>query len=252
MHSLLPLSLLLAVSSECFTGADAFQVQPFGGLHRHQVSLKLSDSSPSDVADDDDVRDAEFTDGPVKSELLSTIDGASKDGRVVFGFGDSADSGIPQLCKTLENKYVLPLEKPSAWKLLYTNAPDLLGFEGGPLSQLETLSQELSTSTLTLKFVYKPSDGPLPQLLGNVLSDLEEDRLTQKVVFEYEEKAMNAFNLKMQSTVIESSRFGSLPELPIPSAAPFVEAFKVIFNDGDLRMERTVQGDFLAIYKRMD
>ena len=110
----------------------------------------------------------------------------------------------------------------------------------------------VTASTITVALIYKPSDGILPQLAGNLLGDVSADRLTQKVVFEYEEKNMNDFFLKLQSTTIDSSRFGTLPTLPIPDAAPSVEAFKILFNDGDLRIERTVQGDFLSIFKRTD
>jgi hypothetical protein len=206
-------------------------------------------SSPSDTGDFDSSPPKDrFTAGPGKTELLNAIGDGDQ---VIFGFGDSR-SKIPELANSLENKYVQPLDKPSTWKLLYTNAPDLLGIQGGPLSQLLSIEQTLDQTTLTLTLTYKPAEGPIPSLMENFLQGVSEDRLTQTVVFAYEEKSMNVFNLKLQSTTIDSTRFGTLPTVTIPSAAPFVEAFKVDFNDGDLRMERTVQGDFLAIYQRVD
>lgn len=212
-----------------------------------------SDASPSDTGDDDTSTTAVFTDGPTKTDLLSAIASASTtDDGVVFGSNDAGK--IPDLVKSLKNKYVLPLEKPSDWRLLYTSAPDFLGLlEGGPLSQLESLKQELSKEAMTFTLTYKPpSDGPISNLVGSILGDdVSEDRLTQALVFAYDEKTMNDYSLKLQSTQIDSTRFGSLPALTIPAGAPSVEAFKVIFNDGDLRIEKTVQGDFVVIYKRI-
>ena len=212
-----------------------------------------SDASPSDTGDDE--IPTTFTDGPTKTALLSAIASASTTGgsRIVFGSNDDGGK-IPDLVKTLKNKYVVPVEKPSEWQLLYTSAPNLLGLlEGGPLSQLESLEQELSKEAMTFTLTYKPpSDGPISSLVGSILGDdISEDRLTQELVFEYEEKTMNDYSLKLQSTQLDSTRFGSLPALNIPAVAPSVEAFKVIFNDGDLRIEKTVQGDFVVIYKRI-
>ena len=231
------------------------------------------DVSPSDTAADEDYNESEYANdndddinGSVKAELLQAIQSRCEkdDKAVVFGFGDAREDDadkktIINLAQSLETaKYVVPLATPSTWRLLYTNTPDILGLQGGPLSQLVSIQQEIShaddeaasMNTLPWVLTYKPnSNGIIPQLLENVLEDLSQDRLTQKVSFACQEQSMNVFDLKLLSTTVESTRFGSLPTLPFING-PFVGAFKIGFNDGELRIERSVQGDFLAIYKR--
>ena len=78
-----------------------------------------------------------------------------------------------------------------------------------------------------------------------------QDRLIQRITFDLQEGAANRFDLQLTGTTVESTRFGAVPTLPVLGAPRVNEAFAVSFNDGNVRMERSVQGDFLAIYKRV-
>jgi hypothetical protein len=72
---------------------------------------------------------------------------------------------------------------------------------------------------------------------------------------------MNKFDIEIQGTRIEASRLESLlqqqlqpqlqpPSLQSPIPLPFV-GFSIVFNDGNLRVDRSVQGDFLSVYQRI-
>mmetsp|Transcript_18620 Transcript_18620/g.27605 ORF Transcript_18620/g.27605 Transcript_18620/m.27605 type:complete len:243 (-) Transcript_18620:270-998(-) len=202
-------------------------------LKEHSLNEDSYDDSPP-----------EEEDGP-KVHLLKAIGGDR------FGFGDSQKtSSISKLADDLSG-YVLPLEKPSEWELLYNTAPDILGIRGGPLSELISIRQEIVDSKeLEITLEYKPSQN-IVQLTSSFLSGIQDDRLKQTVQFAYEIGSMNKVDLRIQGTRIEGSRFGNnLPSLASPSPLPFV-GFSIVFNDGDLRIDRTIQGDFLYIYKRI-
>ena len=145
----------------------------------------------------------------------------------------------------------MPLMAPSNWKLLYTDTPDLLGFQGGPLSQLVWIQQKLTNSAeMEIVLEYKPSQG-IASLVGTFLPDVEEDRLKQIIFLEYTKEPMNAIDLKLKGTKIEGTRFGTgLPALISPTALPF-GSFKVLFHDGDIAIQQAVQGEFISIYQRI-
>ena len=192
-------------------------------------------------------------DGP-KYQLLQEIGGSGGSESPRFGFGDteSSKSRVEQLINDLSG-YVLPLEYPSQWKLLYNTAPDVLGFRGGPLSQLVSIRQEISDDNLDIMLEYKPSEN-IQQLVGSFIDGIGDDQLVQTVRFGLKKEPMNKFDIEIQGTNIESSRMSSLsipqPNLQSPFPIPFV-GFSIVFNDGDLRVDRSIQGDFLSIYKRI-
>ncbi|CAB9503898.1 expressed unknown protein [Seminavis robusta] len=227
---------------------DAFQLS--GLQPRCPRSIKLASS----------YNDDEFleVDGP-KAQLLEAIGYDSRVDDVprfaTFSLrsgddGSSEKSKISSLAEDLSG-YVLPLDKPSRWTLLYTEAPDLLGFRGGPLSQLISIQQLVKSSTqLELVLTYKPSSN-IVQLTSSFLSDVQEDRLEQAVTFDYEVGSMNKVDLQLKGTRIEGTRFGGVPALQSPTGLP-LGGFSIVYNDGDLRIDKTTQGDFLIIYKRTD
>ena len=148
--------------------------------------------------------------------------------------------------------YVLPLGgPPSRWELIYNTAPDFLGLRGGPLSRLVSIQQNVNDDRLEIVFEYMPSDGVV-QLTSSFLEDVGDSRLKQKVWFDYTVGPMNKVDLQVRGTSIELPFGGNgfAPSLSSPAALPFV-GFSVVFNDGDLRIDRTVQGDFLYIYRRI-
>jgi hypothetical protein len=218
--------------------------QSYSLLREHTLNQDSYDSTDDFVEED----------GP-KDQLLQEIVG---DVTPVFGFGDEASiSRVERLVGDLSG-YVLPLESPSQWELLYTTAPDVLGFKGGPLSQLVSIQQDVSSlKTLDLRLEYKPSDA-IQQLAGSFFEGVGDDRLVQTVQFGIVSRGpMNKFDIEIQGTRIEASRLESLlqqqlqPQLlqsPVP--LPFV-GFSIVFNDGNLRVDRSVQGDFLSVYQRI-
>jgi len=200
-------------------------------------------------------------DGP-KEALLAALDNQQRNNEIsVAGFGasDSDKSRIVQLAnELLDSNYVLPLSPPSEWNLLYNDAPDILGFRGGPLSKLVSIRQKvISPQRLEILLEYQPSDGMTTTLsnIANVLSflpqeNVQEDRLEQTVLFDYERKSMNMIDLTIKGTKIDSSRFGSIPTIEGPGSLPF-GSYRIVFNDDDLCIQKTVQGDFIFIYQRI-
>ena len=280
------LSLLSAFALLCCTDAFAFQQQQQQQQNRLGTTVGSSlcihsqpfclRSSPGDVEEpsdyedaeevqDSDIDDVDSDDGTpqdaklkgLNSQLLDALD--SSNSPVMFGFrafdnnnsnNDKADR-ITKLASELEGTYVLPLEKPSEWKLLYTNAPDLLGLQGGPLSELVSMDQTVSATEWIFRLVYKPSSS-IMGLASSLLPDMADDRLEQTVVFDYEPSSSNQADLRLRSTQIKASRLPfEAPALPIVGGQLLPVAVKIVFNDGDLRMDRTVQGDFLFIYQRL-
>mmetsp|Transcript_36911 Transcript_36911/g.42100 ORF Transcript_36911/g.42100 Transcript_36911/m.42100 type:complete len:256 (-) Transcript_36911:139-906(-) len=211
-------------------------------------------SSPSDVEDDTTAttKSSLRSEGP-KYLLVSALKDQQQKNDLVAGFGtsDSDRSRITKLAKDLsESNYVSPLLS-SEWKLVYNDAPDVLGFRGGPLSKLLSIRQKINVNDNKLEMIleYKPSDG-VSILLSSLLPAIEDDRLEQTVSFECETQPMNKFNLVVKGNKIDSSRFGSTSNLQSPVSLPF-GSYKVTFNDDDLCIQETIQGGFLFIYQRI-
>lgn len=166
---------------------------------------------------------------------------------------------IASLAKELEGTYILPLEKsdePSQWKLLWTNAPDLLGIRGGPINSLVSIILTMTTENeCQFSLTYKFSE-QIAGLVSNVMEDVADDRLEQTLVFDYDmplSQSPNKIQLKLKSTQITSTRFPfEMPSVPIVGGQLLpMTAVDIVFNDGNLRMDRTVQGDFLFLYQKL-
>merc|ERR1712086_287972 len=113
---------------------------------------------------------------------------------------------ISSLARDLSGSYVLPLEIPSEWELLYNDAPDILGFKGGPLSQLVSIKQKITNDDkLNIVLEYKPSDG-IVSLTKNIFEKIQDDRLEQAVIFDYQKEPMNKVDLKLKGTKIDGTR----------------------------------------------
>ena len=182
-----------------------------------------------------------------KDQLLMAL--ATKDKL----FGDK-NSKISTLAKDLAG-YAMPLmPSTTPYRLLYTDAPDLLGFQGGPLSELVSISQKVTSSTdMEIILEYKPSQG-IANLVSNFMPDITQERLQQIVYMEYTKEPMNKIDVKIKGTKLQGTRFGGndgLPPLtsPTPIQLPF-GSFKVLFHDDDLCIQQTIQGEFLFIYQK--
>ena len=250
------LFLLLAVASR---PGHAFQTMD----KRRSAVSRLNDAEHS-LSPDSDVLYME-PDGP-KARLLDAIgydstattrSGSSSSSDVLprFGFAlrpdaSSSSDDIGTLANDLSG-YVLPLDKPSQWTLIYTDAPDLLGFQGGPLSQLISIRNDVTSSKdMEIVLTYKPSSN-IVQWTSSFLSDIQDDRLEQAVLFAYEVGSMNRVDVELKGTRVEGSHLGSLAAIQSPTGLPW-GGFSIIFNDGDLRIDKSTQGDFLLIYMRSD
>ena len=186
----------------------------------------------------------------VNGQLLAAL--ATLDQPVVFDATADAHFQITKLAASLEGTYILPLDKPSEWTLVYSTAPDLLGLAGGPLSELVGITQSLTQTEWTYTLKYRPSSG-MQSLVRNLWPDVADDRLTQTVVFDYDMPTNGRADLKLRNTKIEATRLPfEAPAVPI-LGGPVLPAvgLKIVFNDGELRMDRTVQGDFLFVYRRL-
>jgi len=127
-------------------------------------------------------------DGP-KAQLLREIDTAGAEsietGGPRFGFGvgfggaenSGEDSSSQKIAKLVDDVsgYVLPLQKPSRWRLLYNNVPDVLGCEGGPLSRLVSIRQTVvDADRLDIEPEYKSSGG-IVWLFSSFLEGVEDE-----------------------------------------------------------------------------
>lgn len=214
-----------------------------------QLLNEISTGKSTDTDDDDAAADDENN---------------NKSNPPTFGFTTSNKSQINQLVQDLSG-YVLPLDnrRSSSWQLLYSSAPDIFGVGGGPFSQLVSITQNFIPSgintaknknnELNLVLEYQPSKN-IVQLFGTLMEDIQKDRLQQTVAFDYTVGTMNTIQCQLRSTTIDGTRLASssLPALSLPTSLPFGGgSFTIIFNDGDIRIDRTVQGDFIFIYKKI-
>lgn len=222
---------------------------------KFQSALDSSyNNNNNDLRDDDDPKIQLLT------QLQTTRNSSNGVCTVQFGFNDSTEAKqrIQKLVNDLSG-YVLPLQsKNSQWQLLYTNAPDILGFQGGPLSQLLSIRQNVhggigQSNQLEIILEYQPSNQMI-QFANNLLSqNIQQDRLTQSLIFDYQIGSMNKVELQLQGTQINATRLpgSSPPKLQIPTGLP-LGGFSIIFNDDDIRIDQSFQGDFLFILQRID
>jgi len=134
----------------------------------------------------------------------------------------------------------LRLVEGSSWKLLYGDAPDILGLRGGPLSRLVSIRQEVSSlsslsttedvvggmrrQTLEVILEYAPSEsmmgliGRLPQFIPSFGEfDITQDRLEQSVFLDCQQgdgdgdgdgDDAGILELRPRGTSIRGTRFG--------------------------------------------
>ena len=211
---------------------------------------------------------ANDADGTRKKQLLAAVEYTE------LGFAEMTAEERDRVSKIADSVIA---ESPSAakklpfgseWKLLYASAPDFLGLRGGPLSQLSSIGQRLSPDgeTLEISLEYAPSDSmaeflgsPLGAVLGNLLPSPMEvpelERLVQTVTFDCLQPGEGVLELKLSGTNIRGDRFGGTnlvpaPTLNLPPSLAFgLPSWHVLYNDGNLRINRG--GDYLGIYRKI-
>ena len=207
---------------------------------------------PSDSYDDtEDIASAaevpSASEPPEKSALFALLDGIDRG----FAASSSQRKAVTSALEAL--KAVNPRPTDGAiglsgdWELLYTDAPDILGLKNaGPLAELRRVGQQIDAEAGTIENVieYAPASWlPLDAISAS------EDRVQQRVCLTYEvEKGtrcvcqVNTFGVNPQTFFGVNLR--SSPPLKLPEApfkVPFGN-FDVLYNDGDIRVVRTIQG----------
>ena len=175
---------------------------------------------------------------------------------ILMGFKSTAAErkDVRALIEALLEKAPAPAETTPAdldgrWRLVFSDAPDILGLRGGPLSELVFIGQDIDGAAGTVDNVieYMPSQ-PMRSLFGSV--GIDEDRIEQRVLLKFECTGGNTVNLKVSGTKLVPKRvFGGRisadrlqpPALQGPLTLPFGK-FDVLYNDGDLRIVRTGPG----------
>lgn len=255
LHNIIHIHLLFLPASRFGNAFRPIARSPSGS----RTISHLNDAEHSLTVDDDELYLE--PDGP-KAQLLDAIGYDStmttrgnSDVLPRFEFAlrpDSTPSSSTHVINTLVNDlsgYVLPLDKSSQWTLIYTNAPDIFGLQGGPFSQLVSIRNDVTSfKDMEIVLTYKPSNN-MVQWTVSFLSDINDERLEQTIIFAYKVGAMNRVDVELKGTKIQSSRLGSLPTIPSPAGLPW-GGFSIAFNDGDLRIDKSTQGDFLFVYKR--
>ena len=202
---------------------------------------------PSDSYDDTEDIASAASEPPEKSTLFSLLDGIDRG----FAASSSQRKAVTSALEAL--KAVNPRPTDGAiglsgdWELLYTDAPDILGLKNaGPLAELRRVGQQIDAEAGTIENVieYAPASWlPLDAISA------QDDRVQQRVCLTYEvEKGtrcvcqVNTFGVNPQTFFGVNLR--SSPPLKLPEApfkVPFGN-FDVLYNDGDIRVVRTIQG----------
>lgn len=139
------------------------------------------------------------------------------------------------------------------WELAYTDAPDILTLNGGPLATLKRIGQQIDERQKTIANVleYTPAGW-----LTSLSSDVANDSLQQRVLLTYEVDG-SRYNLKIVGAGFNAQKVvgidvSAAPPLRLqgPLAAPFGQ-FELLYNDGTLRVIRTQQGYF-SVNRRLD
>mmetsp|Transcript_25179 Transcript_25179/g.78998 ORF Transcript_25179/g.78998 Transcript_25179/m.78998 type:complete len:271 (-) Transcript_25179:1705-2517(-) len=141
------------------------------------------------------------------------------------------------------------------WELVFSDAPDILGIRGGPLSKLEFIGQDIDAGAGTIDNVirYSPS-GLIRGTFGRVVAGLEDDRLEQRVLLRYEQDGRKVrMTVRGTSIAPENTLGGRLNLRPLklegPLKVPFGN-FEILYNDGELRVIKTGRGNY-GVNKRI-
>eukprot|EP00633_Aureoumbra_lagunensis_P007739 CAMPEP_0197321940 /NCGR_PEP_ID=MMETSP0891-20130614/67135_1 /TAXON_ID=44058 ORGANISM="Aureoumbra lagunensis, Strain CCMP1510" /NCGR_SAMPLE_ID=MMETSP0891 /ASSEMBLY_ACC=CAM_ASM_000534 /LENGTH=214 /DNA_ID=CAMNT_0042814059 /DNA_START=98 /DNA_END=742 /DNA_ORIENTATION=+ len=192
----------------------------------------------------------------------SVVDLAKSDLRKALA---KANRGFPPVSKEINNEAKRALKKLIAlhddqvannsiagnWTLLWTDAPDILGLatsSGTPVSpiapHLGRIGQEIDSDAKTIANVieYKP-----PSWLP-----FKEDSIEQRVILGYEQQD-DLVDLTLQGIGLRPIKlFGNSinRQLTTPKVTLPFGQFRILFNDGDLRVVQTQQG-FFSVNERL-
>jgi hypothetical protein len=148
---------------------------------------------------------------------------------------------IETLARSTSQQYVPDIS--GDWELVYTDAPDILGLDvqAGPFSTCTRIGQQISETDGTIANVIEY--GPRPwaaSLVKNVISQVEGDRLQQRVItsFERRQDEPTKVDLKIRGAAfVPKQLLGvSLDALPPLRLGGFVEppfgSFEVLYCEG--------------------
>jgi len=146
------------------------------------------------------------------------------------------------------------LKEDSAWTLLYSDAPDIVG-NGNALPiapRSGRIGQRFDAREATVTNIVEAIP---PQAVADSLSQVASDSVEQRVVLRVEAKSdvtvsLSLLGLSVQPGKVLGVDVAWLPPLALqlPAPAPFGE-FQILYYDGELRVVRTGQG-YLGINSR--
>ena len=151
-----------------------------------------------------------------------------------------------QSLNTCMEPAALLLSTSSTWKLIYSDAPDIVGSgngnEGLVLPRSGVIGQEFSAVEGTVtNIVELVPPAPLSAVLPS-------DSIVQRVVLNTQAVSATRVRLQLKGTSVQAAKLlnqdaSILPPLALslPASLPFGE-FDILFYDGELRVVRTTQG----------
>jgi len=189
---------------------------------------------------------------PLKARLLAA---AAASGRG-FETSEAQKAEVLRLIRELVASSPPPPDRADVdgdWELLWTDAPDILGLRGGPVANLRRIGQQIDTSAGTIENVieYEPARwNPLVAPLG-----AQDDRVQQRVLLTFVSSGQR-YELRLAGTAFRFEtllgvKLGALRRLEFkgPFDVPF-GSFDLLYNDGSLRIVRTLQG-FYSLNRKM-
>ena len=235
-------ALLASTASALLAASSAVQ-----GPRRVGVETRSSVIDVEAATVDDEVDDVV---AEKKKALLDAIAGTER------GFNRDKDQAeaVRAAIQSLADARTEPPDplKTQNWTLAWTDAPDILGLAGGPLSRLGRIGQEVDATEGTVVNVIEWSPSPLATLLRK---DFADDVVQQRVITGFTEPTPGDVKLVLKGAGLRPKRVlgRNVDEKTFdavgPLSLPFGE-FTVLYNDGDLRCVRTGQ-NFYSVNVRM-
>lgn len=129
------------------------------------------------------------------------------------------------------------------WTLAWTDAPDITGLRGGPLGVVGRIGQEIDAESIVNVIEYEP----MPWVPTSIA-------FQQRVILAYSKAGDEVtLDLKGIGGKLKDSPFSQIGNNPFDvvgwTTLPFGK-FRVLFNDGDLRVVRTGQGYYSVNLRR--
>ena len=227
------LALLLCIST-----SYALRVSRVPRLRSTVIDVDVSES-----AEDAAAAVAAAAVDAAKASLLDAISGTERGFKRDRTKTDVVRAAISTLAAAATED---PTRLDGDWTLAWTDAPDIISLNGGLLSTLGRIGQEINAADGTIVNVIEWSPSPLAIAVRKEIAD---DVVEQRVVCSFVESSPGDVKLTLKGAGVKPRRVfeRDLDVGPFeaigPLSLPFGD-FRVLFNDGDLRVVKTGQGYF--------